>query len=313
MVSSKHMLKYASDIIKCVENADRKLGRSSNLPDKPIPLVLMGGAAVMLGHKGKRWTMDIDAIYTEGLKGLGSVMEELHVVTDSIAYLHPDYMDRVAPLKQFRNISLFLLSPIDIIISKSARGYQKDFKDIYDSTLTDQIDPDEFDSLYTEAMDYWIGGRKDAFIRNKEEAIAIIREKRLLNETGITGIIQEQVDAICASGGLQTSIEADAVRYILGSLEEKGALRKLPGVRESAEYLLSYGGESLVDTRAEMVLINLVRRHFERTTPFQINASAGEGVNPARLFKFFKTLAWLVNVQLNENTMKEAEKLYNSP
>jgi len=306
------MLKYASDIMKCVEGADRKLGRSSRKPDK-ISLVLLGGAAVMLGHKGNRWTMDIDAIYTQGLKGLGDVMEELHIVTDAIAYLHPDYMDRVVPLGTFENIDLFTLSPVDIAISKTARGYGKDFKDIYDSTITDTIDIQEFESLYTEGMDYWIGGTRDAFLRNMGEAKAIIREKHLLNDTNIINIISEELEAICSSGGIHGAVEVDAVRYAISDFEARGELKKKPGVRESMEYLFSYGGEALTDTRGEITLINLLRKHYERTNPIQVQANAGKGVNPARLFKFFKTLSQLVMSRVTEEERECLENQYLSP
>lgn len=309
------MLKYASDIIECVKNASRKLARSPNPPPRPITLVLLGGAAVMLGHKGKRWTMDIDAIHTEGLHGLGDVMEELHVVTDAIAYLHPDYMERVIPVSSFGNIDLFTLSPVDIAISKTARGYPKDFKDIYDSTLTDSLNLKEFDSLYTEAMDYWIGGRREVFLHNMEETKTIIREKHLQNDTGILDIINEKLDLICVSGDIGGAMEPEAVKYIIRDLDERSRLKTSPGVRRSAEYLLQYGGEALTDTRGEIMMINLLKRHYERTNPVsrQTHADAAEGVNPAKLFKLFKTLSQLVVSRINENKLEELEDCYHSP
>lgn len=307
------MLKYASDIMKSVESADRRLGRSSRKPGK-VPLVLLGGAAIMLGHKGQRWTMDIDAIYTQGLRGLGDVMQELHIVTDAIAYLHPDYMERVVPLRSLENIDLFLLSPVDIAISKTARGYAKDFKDIYDSTVTDSINADEFEALYTEGMDYWIGGTREGFLRNMEETKAIIREKHLLNDTGILDIISEELERICTSGEVSGTVETDAIRYVISGPDEREKLRKKAGVRDSMEYLLLYAGEALTDTRGEITLINLLRKHYERSNPapLQARAAAGPDVNPARLFKLFKTLAQLVMSRLQGDKIDQLEDRFPS-
>jgi len=307
------MLKYAPDIMKSVENADRRLVRSPLNPDK-VSLVLLGGAAVMLAP-ARRPSTDIDAMHAQELRRLGDAMQGLYIVTDATACLHPGYMDRVVPLRSFENIDLFLLSPVDIVISKTARGYAKDIKDIYDSTMADGIDVSEFEVLYTEGMDHWVGGTREGFLRNMEETKAVIRERHLLNDAGILGIVSEELGRICASGEISGTVETDAIRYTICGPEERDELGKKPGVRDSMEYLFLHAGEALTDTRGETNLIHLLRKHYRRSNPvpLQTRSLPGPNVNPAKLFKLFKTLAQCVMSRLQGDKIDQLEDRHPSP
>lgn len=293
------MLKYAPDIFQYVKNADQKLTLSSNPPLQPINLVLLGGAAIMIDNRDKR------------LHGLGAALEELYVVSDAIAFLHPEYMERVIPVSSFERINLFILSPIDIAISKMARD------SMGTSIPTGSNNEKEFESLCMEAVDHWSGGRREEFLKNLEEARsrAIIREKHLQNDSGILDIINEKLNFICTLGDITGTVEPDAVKYLVCDIEEHNRIQVEPGVQYSAEYLLQYGGEALTDTRGEILMINLLKRHYERINPapIQTRTTIETGVNPAKLFKLFKTLSQLVLSHLKQAELGQLEDHYRSP
>jgi hypothetical protein len=170
------LLKTADDILEVIADVDKKLDVAGLKEGDYIPVILVGGAAVLLSHKGKRFTHDVDALNTRSIRGLGSIVEKLHVVSDSIACLHPGYIDRIIKQQTLKYIEVYTLNPIDIAISKTGRGLEKDFYDLYVSDVFAQIDLDEFIRLYKEGVDFWICDRNQV-LANLERAVDIAIER----------------------------------------------------------------------------------------------------------------------------------------
>lgn len=128
-------------------------------PSMDLHLVLLGGAAVIAPHGGRRWTHDTDVVVrppagTAYLQELG-----LHVVAQVLLNLPDDYEDRLVRIDEdFRHFSLWSLGPYDLAISKISRGAERDFFDIFEgSDLRRELDWDVLETLYRKAMPGWIG------------------------------------------------------------------------------------------------------------------------------------------------------------
>lgn len=127
-----------------------------------IDLILIGGAAVLVRHGGKRWTRDVDAVdRSHRLWGLGLLEEYgLHLVSEAILNLHPDYeerLERIKELQHLKRLRVWALGPYDLAITKIGRGLPHDIEDVVSTKMAGQLDPDRLRTLYLEAMEYWIG------------------------------------------------------------------------------------------------------------------------------------------------------------
>jgi len=105
--------------------------------DKPIEIVLIGGAAALLSDAVKRVTKDIDILASREtirtLKEAGILRYPIQPVADSFLCLHPDYRKAciyVRELSSLPKIRVYRLSPLDLAISKLSRFQQVDIEDI---------------------------------------------------------------------------------------------------------------------------------------------------------------------------------------
>lgn len=296
-----NLIKTYDDVAKVIRAVDKDISRQSiRLPGK-IPLVLAGGSAILFAYKGKRTTHDVDIVQTPDIKGLGTVLGKLHIVSDSIACFHPDYLDRIQKKIELTNITVYTLHPLDIAITKTARGLGKDFYDLYVSDLFLQIDTGDFVRLYKEGMSYWIGNEKQ-FQINLDRAVEIAIEKQLLARTDIIERTKQKLKEICINGMIQEQAkEVLAIEYILeDDPGKRHTLLKVPGVVESAIYLLNTAGESVTDTAEEVAMAGVLRNHFVRLSgepSYDAVKSAYadrfdfQNVDAASLLKLFKTLS----------------------
>lgn len=302
------MIKYASDIIDRLKKIDSSL---SDLKVR-VPLVMLGGASVLLGYSGKRWTKDIDILHIPELRGIGHYFRSLHIVSDVIAYLHPDYAERATKIVEMGNLDIYTLSPEDIIISKAARGEEKDFYDIYVSSLTEKTDIEKFRDLYKEAMGYWIGGieKAKAWEDNMERAINLLRERRLF--VRIFPLAESALSKI-AGGLIKKTPEIDAIRFLLAetSSDRNEICGNRKEVKDNAFYLLEYAGESLADSEEEVLMAEFLRNHFRITEPeeWSVDRIDPARVNPATLFKFFKTFSVETISSLRDNLRNEMRQI----
>ncbi len=131
-----------------------------------FPVVVVGGAAVIVGGFRPRVTMDVDVVQgVVGRFGLGDVLHQggLHIVSESVMTLHPDYMVNAIPMagaEGFQVLDVKMLSPYDLAISKIGRGHDKDFSDAAAIVRKAHLDTGRLTELYNEAVEYWVGDEK---------------------------------------------------------------------------------------------------------------------------------------------------------
>lgn len=162
-----------SALTQMVEKIDQVI-RSFGYQGEPVKMILAGGMAVNY-YCGSRYTGDVDATFS---KKILLPYEELIVFyqkedgtqaniyfdtnySPTLALMHEDYetdiVDYQSINNQNRTIELFLLSPIDLAISKIARFSDQDVADIL--TLADHsfFTVDELRNRAEEALSYYIG------------------------------------------------------------------------------------------------------------------------------------------------------------
>lgn len=140
----------------------------------PITMYLAGGMAVNF-YCGTRYTEDVDAFYTR----------RVHLGPFEVNYLHKDgnpsflYLDNnynptsgllhesyahdavewVGIGNERRKIHLFVLSPVDLAVTKVSRYSPQDREDILALAGAGLIQPDQFRSRATEALVDFVGDR----------------------------------------------------------------------------------------------------------------------------------------------------------
>ena len=137
------MLQKKEQVYEALRRVDQALAEL--LPEAlKIELILIGGAAVIVRHGGKRWTADIDALdKSRRLWGLGLLEEYgLHLVSEALLNLHPDYEKRLEKAQEpagLKKLAVWLLGPYDLAITKIGRGLTHDYEDLASSGLAGEI------------------------------------------------------------------------------------------------------------------------------------------------------------------------------
>ncbi|MDL1971586.1 MAG: DUF6036 family nucleotidyltransferase [Candidatus Desulfofervidaceae bacterium] len=123
--------------------------------------------------------------------GIGSFLARLgfHVVSEVMVNLHPDYLERLEKCFELEKIVVYTLNPYDFAITKISRGWEKDIDDLFKSDVLNKIDLNKLKKFYFEAMDYWIGDKKN-FILNWE-----LFEERYKNERSQTKVPEQTVES----------------------------------------------------------------------------------------------------------------------
>lgn len=175
------MLWKKEQVYEALRRLDQTLGEL--LPgDWKIELILIGGAAVIVRHGGKRWTEDIDALdKSRRLWGLGLLEEYgLHLVSEALLNLHPNYekrLEKIEELAYLKKLTVWLLGPYDLAITKIGRGLTHDYEDLASSDLARKINLARLIKLYNEAMQYWIGPA-ERYKQNLQIALEYLQKER---------------------------------------------------------------------------------------------------------------------------------------
>jgi len=151
-----------AEIRKAMDILDDELARKGIQQD--LFLIIVGAASLILKFNLQRSTSDVDVLETISTDrrlfgGLGQLLGRMgfHIVSEVILNLHPDYPDRLEPYARKNQVHVFTLHPHDLAISKIGRGFAKDLEDIVNSDLWRHIDMEKLETLYSEAVGYWLG------------------------------------------------------------------------------------------------------------------------------------------------------------
>lgn len=200
------------EIAEVLKRTDKALAEVST---GKTEVILFGGASVLLLHRGTRWTHDVDVHMDEDQSGVGALFLEngIQVVPSSAMLVHPDYKKRLDTYRELNAMTVKILAPVDIAITKVARGHENDFYDLFNSDLATHFTLDEFRTLYREAA-YGVPGpvggtmggwKKDrgSIEANLKRAEEIITRRKLLSEnsTLFEERIREQVSDIAMADG----------------------------------------------------------------------------------------------------------------
>lgn len=288
------MLRYPDEIksiIQGVDNAISSDGQAAKLKRK-VPIVLLGGAAILLAHGGKRWTEDIDIMHHSSIYPMGNYLGAFHVVSDSIAMLHPDYHERTRLEYELNNIEVRTLAPVDIMIAKTARGLAKDYHDIYASDLTKDISPNEFEALYREGMQYWLGNQAD-FERNLQNTLELMRVRSAVLSGDLLRVFNENLDRVAKKGMIAGSAEVKVLKLLSAQTsDDVSNYSDDPAICALANYVAANIGESLCDSKEAVHVGEALRRHFRFMSA---NAIADPKIAcfsvAGNVFKLFRTVA----------------------
>lgn len=154
----------------------------------PVNVYLAGGMAVHL-YTSDRVTTDVDAEFGARVFIPNDLIvdvtledgtrEAVHFDTNynsTFALMHEDYTDDAIPLDMgIEHIRLYVLSPLDLAVSKIARFADNDKDDIAALVRLGLTDADEIEHRATSALAGYIGGQ--AMLKlNLRDAVALARD-----------------------------------------------------------------------------------------------------------------------------------------
>jgi hypothetical protein len=167
----------------------RRIGQVLLDIDEPIKMVIAGGVAVNF-YTGSRATLDVDASFSKRLMlpddlvipyaGPDGRILSIHLdrnYNTTFAVMHEDYEDDALPVegKGFDNdkIKVFLLSPLDLAVSKISRFEGPDRDDIAALARQGLIYPKALAERANEAMAYYVGSQ-DRVRANLRDALKTV-------------------------------------------------------------------------------------------------------------------------------------------
>jgi hypothetical protein len=140
----------------------------------PICMFLAGGMAVHY-HCGTRYTEDVDASFSARIlfpaqdmtvdyirpDGTPSALYFDANYNDGFALMHPDYKEDAKPWEGFGNehrlVHLYVLTPLDLAVSKISRFGEQDRADIVALHAAGYFEVEQLQQRAWEAMDYYVG------------------------------------------------------------------------------------------------------------------------------------------------------------
>ena len=135
---------------------------------RPIRMIVAGGMAVHL-YTGTRVTTDVDAEFSHKLLLPENLLVEttdgdmLYLDTNynsTFALMHPNYVhDAIRVPLGTDLISLYILSPVDLILSKLARFDGPDAQDIQEIIKVSGVSEDEISRRAEEALIDYVGNQ----------------------------------------------------------------------------------------------------------------------------------------------------------
>lgn len=189
---------FSQAIFQMFENLDIYLEKKyDNLPHEAVKVYLFGGCAIHL-HIGNRASNDIDSelepiqklkpvsTLETAIKSVGFDDEEGdYCMLDfdgnfnpTIAPIHPDYKERssLLHLTQSKLVSLYLVSAVDIAVSKLGRFESVDREDIVNLFQNNMFTIEDFRETAEEAKNY-CGVATDKLEFNIDMAINLLQEE----------------------------------------------------------------------------------------------------------------------------------------
>jgi hypothetical protein len=189
---------FSKAIFQMFENLDTYLQKNYNdLPDEAVKVYLFGGCAIHL-HIGSRVSNDLDAelepiqqlkpliTLESAIKAVGFDDEEGdYCMLDfdgnfnpTIAPIHPDYKERSSLLYTTKSklVSLYLVSAVDIAITKLGRFESIDREDIINLFQNKMFTLEDFRETAEEAKSY-CGVATDKLEFNINMAIDLLKEE----------------------------------------------------------------------------------------------------------------------------------------
>lgn len=157
--------------MKAVISIFEKIGDSLPPLKTPVKGIMVGGAAVHF-YTQSRVSKDVEAIYSHRLilpqdlvirytddSGQSRTLAYDYNYFSDIALMHPDYEKdaRDTGIVIKNKLHLFVLSPVDLAVSKLARFQDYDQQDIIELARQGLLKPKELKKRAHEALDYYVG------------------------------------------------------------------------------------------------------------------------------------------------------------
>jgi hypothetical protein len=131
-----------------------------------VVLHCIGGFAVVAAYGLPRSTNDLDYFTLRPLKNFAEIQEiggegtplaskyKVHVHHAGIAVLPESYEERLIELfpRYFENLSLFVLDPYDLVLSKLSRNEERDRQDVAYLAKTQKLNPDVLRDRYKKEL-----------------------------------------------------------------------------------------------------------------------------------------------------------------
>lgn len=148
--------------------------RGGGYEGPPVKMFLVGGMALHF-HCGSRYTEDVDASFSVRLllpakelkiqyqrqDGRDAILYFDANYNDTFALMHPDYRDNAVEWTGIGNgnrlIHLYVLTPLDLAVSKISRCSPQDRDDIKLLAQRKYFTSDELRQHAVEALDYYVG------------------------------------------------------------------------------------------------------------------------------------------------------------
>lgn len=160
--------------------------RSGGYSGAPVQMFLVGGMALHF-HCGARYTEDVDASFSARLllptseltvdylreDGTPSALYFDANYNDTFALMHPDYRADATEWpgigNESRLVRLFVITPVDLAVSKISRFSPQDREDILLLASRDLFTAAQFRQRACEALDYYVGNT--AWVRGTIEQV----------------------------------------------------------------------------------------------------------------------------------------------
>ena len=160
--------------------------RGGGYAGEPVKMFLAGGMALHF-HCGARFTEDVDATFSARLllplneltvdyrreDGTPSALYFDANYNDTFALMHPDYRKNAVEWQGIGNetrlVQLFVLTPLDLAVSKLSRFSPQDRADIALLASRGLFTAEELRRYALEALDYYVGNT--AWVRGTIEQV----------------------------------------------------------------------------------------------------------------------------------------------
>lgn len=165
----------------------RKLEQRLSL-SKPLNVYLAGGMAVHL-YTASRVTTDVDAEFGGRILIPNDLMVEVTLEDGSsqivyfdtnynstFALMHDDHQEDAIPVDfGLENLRVYVLSPVDLAVSKIARFADNDREDIQELVRLGLTTSDEIEKRATSTLAGYVGGQA-MLLLNLRDAVALARD-----------------------------------------------------------------------------------------------------------------------------------------